>query len=276
MTQSRRQVLASGAGWRVDDFVCSSGPQDRPFQEQHCDFCFAIVTNGTFRYRSSAGAVIMAPGAMLLGDRCDHFECSHDHTVGDRCLSFHVSPEFLEGVVAKVPGVRQLAFAAPRLPPLPELLPLAAAAEAARDNGDADEFEELALSLSGAVTAALNRAKTGGRAPTAQQERRISAAVHRIEAEASEALSLNDLADTAAMSPYHFLRTFCAVVGATPHQYLLHTRLKRAAIRLRRTDDAVSAIVFDAGFNDLSTFNRRFKRLTGMNPLAYRAARRPI
>ena len=214
----------------------------------------------------------MAPGAILLGNSCDHFECSHDHTRGDRCLSFHVSPEVLEGVVAKVPGTRQLAFAAPRLPPLPELLPLAAAAEAARDNGDVDEFEELALSLAGAVMAALNQPKTSGRTPTVQDERRISAAVRRIEAQASEPLRLDELAGTAAMSPYHFLRTFCAVVGVTPHQYVLHTRMKRAAIRLRRTDDAVSAIAFDAGFNDLSTFNRRFKRLAGTNPLAYRAA----
>ena len=41
---------------------------------------------------------------------------------------------------------------------------------------------------------------------------------------------LHDLAGTAAMSPYHFLRTFRAVVGMTPHQYILHTRLHRAAV----------------------------------------------
>ena len=273
MTQNSRQLLASGRGWRVDDFICTSGPHDRPFQEQHCDFCFAVVTSGTFRYRSTVGSATMAPGAMLLGNSCDHFECGHDHSVGDRCLSFHVSPEFLEGVVAAVPGARRLAFTTPRLPPLPDLLPLVAAAEAARDNGDEDEFEELALSLAGAVAATLNQTKKRARAPSAQDERRISSAVHRIEAEASEPLGLDDLAATAAMSPYHFLRIFRAVVGVTPHQYVLHTRLKRAAIRLRRTGDAVSAIAFDAGFNDLSTFNRRFKRLTGLNPVAYRTMR---
>ena len=76
------------------------------------------------------------------------------------------------------------------------------------------------------------------------------------------------------MSPYHFLRTFRQVVGLTPHQFLLRTRLQRAAVRLRASDEPVSAIAFEAGFNDLSTFNRRFRRVTGLTPSAYRAERR--
>jgi AraC-like DNA-binding protein len=56
----------------------------------------------------------------------------------------------------------------------------------------------------------------------------------------------------------------------TPHQYVLRTRLYRAAVRLRGSNDPVSAIAFDAGFNDLSTFNRRFRRVMGANPSAYR------
>jgi AraC family transcriptional regulator len=75
------------------------------------------------------------------------------------------------------------------------------------------------------------------------------------------------------MSPYHFLRTFRQVTGMTPHQYVLRTRLHRAAVRLRHSTDAVSTIAYDAGFNDLSTFNRRFRREMGVNPGAFRARR---
>jgi AraC-like DNA-binding protein len=74
------------------------------------------------------------------------------------------------------------------------------------------------------------------------------------------------------MSPFHFLRTFQRVAGLTPHQFVLRTRLHRAALQLRRTQDAISTIAFDAGFNDLSTFNRRFKRLMGVTPSAWRSA----
>jgi len=86
-----------------------------------------------------------------------------------------------------------------------------------------------------------------------------------------EAYTLTGLAGQAAMSPFHFLRTFRQVVGMAPHQYLLRTRLHRAALRLKRSTDEVSSIAFEAGFNDLSTFNRRFKKVMGVNPGAYRA-----
>jgi AraC family transcriptional regulator len=89
-------------------------------------------------------------------------------------------------------------------------------------------------------------------------------------AEASEPLGLAGLARAAAMSPYHFLRTFRQVVGMTPHQYILRTRLHRAAVHLLRSRAPVSTIAFAAGFNDLSTFNHRFRRLMGVSPSAYR------
>ena len=133
-------------------------------------------------------------------------------------------------------------------------------------------FEEVALRLAGAVAAVLAGTKGRLPAPSRRHERQITAALRRIEAQADEPLSLADLAHEAAMSPYHFLRSFRALVGMTPHQFILHTRLNRAAVRLRRTADSISAIAFAAGFNDLSTFNRRFQRIMGLSPSAYRAS----
>ncbi len=266
------RVLASGSGWRAQDVICSAGPRDRTVREEHDVGCIAIVTAGTFRYRSTVGSAVLAPGALLLGSPCHGFECSHDHSTGDRCLSFKFAPEFLEDVVAAVPGARQVAFGVPRLPPLSDLLPIVAAAEAARDDGDTAELEEIAHRLAGAVVATLAGPARRPAPPSRSDERRISAALHRIERDAHEPLALAGLAGVAAMSPYHFLRTFRAVVGMTPHQYILHTRLHRAAVRLRRTADSISAIAFAAGFNDLSTFNRRFARIMGASPGAYRAS----
>ncbi len=264
--------LASGRGWRVDDVVCTFGPHDRPFEERHDAMCIAAVTHGTFRYRSTLGSAMLAPGAILLGNQCRAFECRHDHGVGDRCLAFQFTPQFLEGVAASVPGVRRIAFTAPRLPPHAASLPIIAAAEAARDDADGAEFEELALRLAGMVSAALAEGKDGVRAPGRRDERRIAIAVRQIEARAEEPLTLSDLSRAAAMSPYHFLRTFRAIVGMTPHQYILHTRVHRAAVRLRRTAESISAIAFSAGFNDLSTFNRLFARIIGSSPSAYRTS----
>jgi AraC family transcriptional regulator len=265
------RLLASGPGWSVSDVVCTAGPYDRPFEERHESACIAAVTAGSFQYRTRQGAAVLAAGAVLLGNDGAHFECGHEHGTGDRCLSFHFMPDYLEAIVAAVPGARRAPFDIPRLPPSLPLISLIAAAEAARDDGDDAALEELALRLAGAVAAALVESCGVTRRPSRRDEGRISDALRRIEADAHERLGLAVLARRAAMSPYHFLRTFRQVVGMTPHQFVLRTRLHRAAVCLRRTDEPISTIAFDVGFEDLSTFNRRFRRVMGSSPSAYRA-----
>jgi AraC-like DNA-binding protein len=75
------------------------------------------------------------------------------------------------------------------------------------------------------------------------------------------------------MSRYHFLRTFRHVVGLTPHQFILRTRLHTAAVELRRSVRSILDIALDAGFADLSTFNRRFRATMGVTPGTYRGVR---
>lgn len=268
-------ALASGPDWGWSDVICDSGPRDPRFEEQHAHVSISAVAQGTFQYRSRQGSAVLVPGSVLLGNAGTCFECGHEHGRGDRCLAFHCSPEFLENVASGVGGARRTTFSVSSLPPLRELMPVLAEAEAARDTHDAEAFEELAVRLAGAVIALLSPTTLIPRPPSPADERRITAAVRRIEEHADERLSLRDLAHDAGLSPYHFLRTFRQVAGMTPHQYVLRTRLHRAAVRLRRTDDAISGIAYDAGFNDLSTFNRRFRRLMGANPSAYRASGSP-
>jgi len=272
------QTVASGPGWWVRDVLCTAGPQDRPFEERHASVCIAAVTAGTFRYRSTPGAALLAPGAVLLGNHGHCFECGHEHGVGDRCVSLHLTPEHWEEIVAAVPGARTANFAIPRLPPLPSLEPLIAALVAACRDRDAAELEELALDFAGSVVAALGGADRADGAPGARVERRISDAVRRIEREEQDASparrSLAALAREAVMSRYHFLRVFRQVVGMTPHQYVLRMRMHRAAVRLRCSDEPISTIALDAGFNDLSTFNHRFRRIMGASPTVFRRQRR--
>jgi AraC family transcriptional regulator len=265
------RTLAAGDGWSVADVVCTSGPRDRPFEERHEAVSIAAVTEGTFQYRTAGGRAVLAPGGILLGNAGACFECGHEHGAGDRCLAFSFTPALLETIISGVPGARRATFAAPHLPPLPALMPLLATAEAAREAGDSIELEELGLRLAGAVVATLSGSRRPPAHASRRDEHRISDALRRVEAEAHGPLALTDLAREVGMSPYHFLRTFRQVAGMTPHQYVLHTRLHRAAVRLRTSADPVSAIAFDAGFGDLSSFNRRFRRLLGCSPGAYRA-----
>lgn len=263
-------VLAAGPHWRFTDVICDSGPQDPCFEEQHAQVSISPVTRGTFQYRTRQGSAVLVPGSILLGTPGACFECGHEHGQGDRCLSFQCTAEFLDTVARGVPGARRTSFPVASLPPMPQLMPVIAEAEVARDSRDHGAFEELAVRLAGAVIAIVSQATQSARAPSRQDERRVTAAVRRIEAQAGERLSLHALARAAGLSPYHFLRTFRQVAGMTPHQYVLRTRLHRAALRLRRSNDAISTIAYDSGFDDLSTFNRRFRRLMGVNPGVYR------
>jgi AraC-like DNA-binding protein len=265
------RILASGRGWQVKDILCRAGPETAAFEEQHGAIAIAAVSEGTFQYRSSLGAAVLTPGAVMLGAPGVCFECGHEHGVGDRCTSFHFAPAVWEEIVAAVPGAKQSRVTRPQLPPLEILAPLFAEAEAARDEDDGEAFEEIALRLAGAVVGILADAPKRAREPSARDIKRVTAIVRTLAAQPEESYTLTGLASQAAMSPYHFLRTFRQVVGLAPHQYLLRNRLHRAALRLKRSKDEISAIAFAAGFNDLSTFNRRFKKVMGVNPGAYRA-----
>jgi len=263
-------IIASGDGWQVRDVVCTHGPQDRPFQEQHTGVSIAAVIAGTFQYRTRQGGATLVPGALLLGNAGACFECGHAHAIGDRCLAFHFTPDFFEAVAVDVPGARRTDFATASLPPSDALLPLLTDAEVAHAAGDGDAFEELAVRYAGAALS-LQTPATSVSQPSARDKRRVTAAVRRIDDAAHAPLSLAALARDAGMSAFHFLRTFRRVTGMTPHQFILRTRLQRAALRLRQSRDAITTIAFEAGFNDLSTFNRRFRRLMGSSPRAYRA-----
>ncbi|HEY4729711.1 MAG TPA: AraC family transcriptional regulator, partial [Myxococcales bacterium] len=74
------------------------------------------------------------------------------------------------------------------------------------------------------------------------------------------------------LSPFHFLRRFAKVLGVTPHQYLVRSRLRRAARLLAEGANSITDVAFDVGFGDLSNFVRTFHRAAGVSPGRFRRA----
>ena len=74
------------------------------------------------------------------------------------------------------------------------------------------------------------------------------------------------------MSPFHFLRLFARVIGVTPHQYLVRSRLRRAARLLSDDAPSITNVALDVGFADLSNFVRTFRRAAGVSPRDFRKA----
>lgn len=267
---SSRTVLARGPGWCVSDIVFHAAPAAR-FEQRHDAIVIAAVTEGSFRYRSTRGRVTLMPGALLLGNAGAAFECRYEQPPGDRCISFNYTVECFARIVGAVPGA-QIAFPVHRLRATPAVVALTAALEASR--ADADRLEQFALRLAGDVVCAVNGAEADPR-PSERDEKRIIEALHLIEARSSEPLAVTALAGAVKMSPYHFLRVFRAVAGVTPHQYVMRTRLRRAALALATGDEPVATIAYAHGFGDLSTFVAAFGRMFGATPRDYRRAVRP-
>jgi AraC-like DNA-binding protein len=95
-----------------------------------------------------------------------------------------------------------------------------------------------------------------------------------IDAHSHLAIDLDGAAAQAELSPFHFLRLFASVLGVTPHQYLVRSRLRHAARLLADDARAVTDVAYDVGFGDLSNFVRTFHRAAGISPRRFREASR--
>ena len=86
----------------------------------------------------------------------------------------------------------------------------------------------------------------------------------------AQPLDVPSLARLVHMSESHFIRTFRATFGETPHRYLQRRRVERAMFLLRTTQRSVTDVCLDVGFTSLGTFSRTFHDIVGETPSAYR------
>jgi AraC-like DNA-binding protein len=91
-----------------------------------------------------------------------------------------------------------------------------------------------------------------------------------IDRDYAQPLDIPALARVALVSEAHFIRTFRATFGETPHRYLQRRRVERAMALLRSTDRSVTDVCFAVGFSSLGTFSRTFRDIVGRSPRAFR------
>jgi AraC-like DNA-binding protein len=254
---------------RVSDFRCTAVPGDKPFVEQHSRHSISFVRKGSFGYRSRGRSHELVAGSFLIGTPGTEFVCSHDHVCGDECLSFFFSPELADAV-----GGRSETWEVGATPPLAELMVLGELAQAAADRRSDIGLDEVGHLLAQRLVEVVSGKARKPARVTARDRRRAVEAAMWLEANSHREIELEDAARQAGVSPFHFLRLFSGVLGVTPHQYLLRSRLRRAARLLADEDKPVTDVAFDVGFNDLSNFVRTFHRAAGVSPLKFRQASR--
>jgi AraC family transcriptional regulator len=127
------------------------------------------------------------------------------------------------------------------------------------------ETMELALA---AHLAHLLSPRTDGAATI--DDRRLKRAVSYIHDNIAEDLSLDEMAAEAAISRFHFVRSFRKAFGISPYQYVIHQRMERAKILLKMTRLPVAEVAARVGYDDISRFGRHFRRHAGVTPAAFR------
>lgn len=111
------------------------------------------------------------------------------------------------------------------------------------------------------------------RATPGLDARRLQRVREMLEQRYAEDLSLDELAQAAAMSRFHFVRRFKASTGLSPYQYLLKQRIEVAQRLLRAADEPIAQVAQAVGFADQSAFGAHFRRLVGTTPRQWRAQR---
>jgi AraC family transcriptional regulator len=101
-------------------------------------------------------------------------------------------------------------------------------------------------------------------------------AVELMRARLAEGVSLEEMAVTTGLSPFHFARLFKAATGHPPHEYLVRLRVDRAQelISSHGRTHTMAAIAQASGFADQSHMTRHFRRVLGMTPGEFAEARR--
>jgi AraC-like DNA-binding protein len=253
----------------ISDFRCSAAPGDAPFVEQHRCHSVSYVRKGSFGCRSRGRSFELVAGSVMVGHPGDEYVCSHDHVCGDECLSFFLSSELVQAI-----GDRRETWQIGYAPPLPELMVLGELAQAAADGRSDVGLDEIGQLFASRFVEIVSGRREKPVSATSRDRRRAVEAALWIDAHSHRQIDLEDAAAQAGISPFHFLRLFAKVLGVTPHQYLMRSRLRHAARRLADEDRSITDIAYDVGFGDLSNFVRTFHRAAGVSPLRFRQASR--
>lgn len=94
----------------------------------------------------------------------------------------------------------------------------------------------------------------------------VENSIHVMHSHLSEQISLEDLADSAYLSPFHFNRVFRQMIGIPPGEFLAALRLQTARELLLSSDRSVLDVCFDVGYTSTGTFTTRFTQLVGCSP----------
>ena len=186
-----------------------------------------------------------------------------DECPTDVCLSVCFAPETVEDALGRLPG----APLPPRVPAGPASRFALARMSRALETDDPLAIETAAFDC--AIAMGPHRWEGSSRLEgLGAHARRIERACEAMVSRLADEQSLTSTAREVGLSVFHFARVFRALVGESPHQYLVRARLAHAA-RMLRAGASVTETALGSGFANLSHFTRSFGRRFGQAPAEF-------
>lgn len=260
------RTIASGAGWRILDVVCTCGSHDIVRDEQHSHYSLAMVLGGAFEYRGRGGAAHLPPGSILIGQAGNPFRCSHSYGAGDRCLAVQFEREAFEDLIQSL-GLTDSHSLPVALPVLRSTAGLFAFSELyAGSRAPSFDGLDTAVRIAERILATAQDRTIEWPHPTAPHARRLLELARWLEQDPSAEHSVETLAANVGLSKFHFIRSFRKITGLPPYAFVSRVRLREASKAIASSDRRILDIVLESGFSDLSTFNHLFKRHYGQTP----------
>jgi len=103
---------------------------------------------------------------------------------------------------------------------------------------------------------------------------RLSRVLEYMRVNLSKQMSVTELANVAAVSPFHFCRLFSGAVGMPPNRYLTERRMQKAEALLRTSNISLGEVAGLCGYTRPNAFSIAFQRYSGSTPTSYRRAAR--
>ncbi len=224
----------------------------------------SFLHQGSMHYTPPGGVILINPGAVHTGQAFDE--------AGFEMRSLYPTVAHMKLALAELTGRQRSTppfFKDVRLDHPWASRQLVSLHRAMTDGHDSLEFESrflwtLAQFIKRYADISYSEQKTG------RERNAVLRACQYIDENFAKGISLREVAEHVALSPYYFLRVFRAEVGLPPYMYLENVRVRHAQ-RLIEGGTPLAAVAVEAGFSSQSHMTRHFKKIIGATPGQYAA-----
>jgi AraC-like DNA-binding protein len=274
------QLYSSGF-YQVLDFKCRCTACTTSKPEYNTAFCISFVRKGNFLFNVFRRSLDSYTGCVLITKPGFERTVTHAHAVPDECTIFEMKPAFYHELLETYGKTaffsnRDLQSTLLFAPPGLEYLHTLVVQNILSKNMHRLQTDMLVMEIIHKVLGGITDYNPHEKiSPRFKQNHlgTIENAKAYLMEHFNDDVSLQELAEHCHVSPFHFSRIFRAFTGHSPHQFLLHVRLKNAAVYLQNTDLPVSDIAFSSGFNSIEHFTAAFRQRYHCPPTAYRTSR---